>query len=37
MTVRTPRGPTTLDVVMPAGGDAVDDYTTREVRIAGTK
>jgi glycogen debranching enzyme len=35
--VRTPRGPVTVDVVMPAGGDAVDDYTEREVRITGTK
>jgi glycogen debranching enzyme len=37
ITVRTPHGPMTLDVVMPTGGDPVDDYTTREVRITGTK
>jgi len=37
ITVRTPHGPMTLDVVMPTGGDPMDDYTTREVRITGTK
>src|SRR4029077_15517094 len=37
LTVRTPRGPVTVDVVMPPGGDPVDDYTVREVRITATK
>ncbi|HYR32484.1 MAG TPA: GH116 family glycosyl hydrolase, partial [Gemmatimonadales bacterium] len=37
VTVRTPRGPVMLDVVMPPGGDPVDDYTVRELRITGTK
>jgi hypothetical protein len=37
VSVRTPRGPVMLDVVMPPGGDPVDDYTVRELRITGTK
>ena len=37
LTVRTPRGPVMLDVVMPPGGDPMDDYTVRDVRITGTK
>ena len=37
LSVRTPRGPVTVDVALPPGGDPVDDYVAREVRITGTK
>jgi len=35
--VRTPRGPVAVDVVMPPGGDPMDDYTERAVRVTAAK
>jgi hypothetical protein len=31
--IRTPRGARSLAVAMPDGGDAVDGYTARSVRV----